>query len=100
MKTTPTDHARELEQAATEECFEFHGCFTGDCPHGSVQECGTHFFRAGAKWDLQSKLVRQLVASLDDAKYFVIERYGPHTPLEQLIEQTLSAYRAAIGGKE
>lgn len=30
------------------ECeFEWHGCFTGDCPHESAQDCARHFFKAG-----------------------------------------------------
>lgn len=35
------------EEMAEEECFEYHGCFTGDCPHNQVKDCGKHFFLAG-----------------------------------------------------
>lgn len=36
------------DEAAEQESFEFHGCFTGDCPHNTAKECGKHFFKTGA----------------------------------------------------
>lgn len=98
---TPTDHARELEQAAKEECFEFNGCFTGDCPHSSVQDCGTHFFKVGADWVLQSKLVREMTTALTE-----IAIYNEHLDgtvafsMRQFARDALTAYRAAVGEGE
>ena len=46
MKHTPWTQ-EQAEKWAKEETFEFHGCFTGDCPHTNVSECGQHFFLAG-----------------------------------------------------
>lgn len=46
MNHTPWTQ-EDAEKWAKEETFEFHGCFTGDCPHTEVSECGQHFFLAG-----------------------------------------------------
>lgn len=45
-----TPDEQKIEQAAKEECFELHGCFTGDCPHDKVWQCAEHFFKAGVHW--------------------------------------------------
>lgn len=41
-------HMKSLEQLrdelAEKEIFEFHGCFTGDCPHEKYSDCAKHFW--------------------------------------------------------
>jgi hypothetical protein len=61
-----TDFPTERDRAADEECFELNGCFTGDCPHSSIHDCGKHFFKAGADWahermPIELKMTRDLL---------------------------------------
>jgi hypothetical protein len=58
---TTDDFPSERDRVADEECFELNGCFTGDCPHSSIHDCGKHFFKAGADWaraEMQAEIER------------------------------------------
>lgn len=56
-KPVPQSWEQMRNSAAEEECLEFNGCFTGDCPHDLAKGCGLHFYKAGAdfghEWTLQ-----------------------------------------------
>lgn len=65
-----------MEQMAEEECFEYHGCFTGDCPHEKAQDCAKHFFTSG--WQARDKVLLEAGKPVYDraelsAQYFDIK---------------------------
>lgn len=39
-----------VKKAISDISFEYHGCFTGDCPHPTAKECGEHFIKETVEW--------------------------------------------------